>query len=320
MDMYGKAQAKEILKYCKLGEYLTIDDRGVWPGVDRDDMLKVETELLRWKPARVFRNDPNPPDVANTPSLPFPFSAKKLAAFMLSGTGALVVGFYGVWQDGPDPDSLAEIDIDDNLAQAALVGAYAAYREAEKRVGALDDNFEKRADAARRRYEDARSAALKREKVAQMPRLEAGDSNESKAKRDKRNAERDEEYKLGRARALEPLKALHEEKRRSATEAETAYQNWLSAMVRQLLEPDDTQAGQGAPVVETKQQRQDRRLTACEDAGLVMPKSSAGRLPDGVGDVADSEGKTRQAFSTDVKAALKRREAATHEGGTVHRA
>ncbi len=281
MDMYGKAQAKEILKYCKLGEYLTIDDRGVWPGVDRDDMLKGDTELLRWKPARVFRNDPNPPDVANTPSLPFPFSAKKLAAFMLSGTGALVVGFYGVWQDGPDPDSLAEIDIDCNLARTALVGVYAAYREAEKRVDALDANFWKRAAAARRRYNDARSAALEREKVAQMPpleadesdkrdeeykprhryndarsaalereqvaqmpRLEAGDSNESKAERaerDKRKAERDEEYKLGRARALEPLKALHEEMRRSETEEETAYQNWLSAMVRQLLAPDDTQ-------------------------------------------------------------------------------
>ena len=49
-------------------------------------------------------------------------------------------------------------------------------------------------------------------------------------------------------------------------------------------------------------------------------KAALSRLPDGVGDVADGEGVTRQAFSTDVKAALKRREAATREGGILHRA
>ena len=85
MDMYVKAQAEQILKPCKLGEYLRIDDRGVWPVIELDGMLKVETELLRWRPMRVFRNDPNPPDVADTPSLPSSFSAKELAAFMLSG-------------------------------------------------------------------------------------------------------------------------------------------------------------------------------------------------------------------------------------------
>lgn len=71
---------------------------------------------------------------------------------------------------------------------------------------------------------------------------------------------------------------------------------------------------------ETKEQRQARRLKACEAAGLVMPRSSVGRLPYGVGDVADTEGVTRQAFSTDVKAALERRESANKEGVTTHRA
>lgn len=75
-----------------------------------------------------------------------------------------------------------------------------------------------------------------------------------------------------------------------------------------------------APVaVEKKEPRQDRRLQACEDDGLVMPRTYAGRLPDGVGIVAGREGVSRQAFSTDVKAALKRRESAIKEGGTVHR-
>ena len=84
------------------------------------------------------------------------------------------------------------------------------------------------------------------------------------------------------------------------------------------------QAGNDAPVVEvpeSQQQRQDRRLKACIDAGLPMnAKAALSRLPDGVGNIADSEGVTRQAFSTDVKAALNRREAAKREGSIMHRA
>lgn len=58
---------------------------------------------------------------------------------------------------------------------------------------------------------------------------------------------------------------------------------------------------------ETKEQREDRRLRMCEDAGLKMDKAALLRLPDGVGRVADLEGVTRQAFSDDVKAALQRK-------------
>lgn len=76
-----------------------------------------------------------------------------------------------------------------------------------------------------------------------------------------------------------------------------------------------------AVVAETKEQRQDRRLNACIDAGLPMrDKAALSRLPDGVGDVADREGVSRQAFSIDVKAALERLQDAKREGVTLHRA
>ena len=82
----------------------------------------------------------------------------------------------------------------------------------------------------------------------------------------------------------------------------------------------DTQP-QTAPVVqapESPQQRQDRRLKACIDAGLPMnDKAALIRLPDGVGNVAASECVTRQTFSIDVKAALKRREAITKPARVV---
>lgn len=58
---------------------------------------------------------------------------------------------------------------------------------------------------------------------------------------------------------------------------------------------------------ETAEERQDRRLKMCIDAGLVFLPKAMQRLPDGVGDVADREGVRRQTFSADLQAALKRK-------------
>ena len=68
---------------------------------------------------------------------------------------------------------------------------------------------------------------------------------------------------------------------------------------------------------ETKEERQDRRLQACVNAGLLTSGNPA-RLPDGLGDVAAIEGVTRQAFSTDIKAALERRASAVKNGVRIH--
>jgi len=65
---------------------------------------------------------------------------------------------------------------------------------------------------------------------------------------------------------------------------------------------------------ESKEQREDRRLNACEAYGLVMPKKSEGRLPDGIAKVAKLEGIKRQPFSKDVKAAIERRNSLKREG------
>lgn len=98
------------------------------------------------------------------------------------------------------------------------------------------------------------------------------------------------------------------------------YNQVLPYIDAKRFSPELSQKLHAAPVVETKEQRQDRRLKACEDTGLAMPDSHLGRLPYGVGDVAAGEGVTRQAYTADVRAALKRREVARREGVTVHRA
>lgn len=132
---FHEGHAREILRLCDLDDYIKIDERGVWPSVSFDPLLRVETELLRWRPAEVYKGEPCAPDVLDTPALPFPFTARELAAFMLGGVGYFVAERYGEWSDGPDEDVLLEMDPSANLARAAIVSAYGAYRDALAEVG-----------------------------------------------------------------------------------------------------------------------------------------------------------------------------------------
>lgn len=58
--------------------------------------------------------------------------------------------------------------------------------------------------------------------------------------------------------------------------------------------------------IETKEQRQARRYEMCLDAGLVMPDNDYAGLPRGISKLAAREGITRQAFTEDVKAHIRR--------------
>ncbi|MEX8501827.1 MAG: hypothetical protein AB3X41_02125 [Leptothrix ochracea] len=56
----------------------------------------------------------------------------------------------------------------------------------------------------------------------------------------------------------------------------------------------------------TTENRQARRYQMCLDAGLTMPTDDYAHLPRGIGALARQEGITRQAFSEDVKAHIRR--------------
>ena len=58
---------------------------------------------------------------------------------------------------------------------------------------------------------------------------------------------------------------------------------------------------------ESKEERQDRRLQMCIDAGLPMNERALLRMPDGIGKVAEKAGVSRQTFTADVRAALARK-------------
>jgi hypothetical protein len=116
--------------------------------------------------------------------------------------------------------------------------------------------------------------------------------------------------------------AIWQETRRICTQLAPYLPAPDSAALLALLPPvEDAAPVVVTPQKEKKEQREDRRLQACIEFGLPMyDKRAKTRLPDGVGKVAASEGVTRQTFSLDVKAALKRRASAQREGTIVHRA
>ena len=141
---YNRGHADALLAPCGEVSPWRIDDRGVWPAYsDYEEAkrlgLESEQKLLSWKPVMVFQDDQNAPDCKDTPALPFPFDARDLAAFMLDGVGAFVADYYGDWEDGPETESLNDIDPSNNYARRAVREAFDAYRQAVKSVGEPDN-------------------------------------------------------------------------------------------------------------------------------------------------------------------------------------
>lgn len=140
---YNRGHADALLEPCGEVSPWRIDDRGVWPAYsDYEEAkrlgLESEQKLLSWKPVMVFQDDQNAPDCKDTPALPFPFDARDLAAFMLDGVGAFVADYYGDWEDGPETESLNDIDPGNNYARRAVREAFDAYREAKRAIGCPD--------------------------------------------------------------------------------------------------------------------------------------------------------------------------------------
>ena len=141
---YNRGHADALLAPCGEVSPWRIDDRGVWPAYsDYEEAkrlgLESEQKLLSWKPVMVFQDDQNAPDCKDTPALPFPFDARDLAAFMLDGVGAFVADYYGDWEDGPETESLNDIDPSNNYARRAVREAFDAYRQAVKSLGEQDN-------------------------------------------------------------------------------------------------------------------------------------------------------------------------------------
>lgn len=187
-----------------------------------NDGARVPKELMRDSTARPFHWSPacevdglNPLVV---PSLPFPFTAPELAAFMVDGVGAHLAAHYGPWQGGPDEQLANEINPMGVRAKQALREAYAAYRQAELAVGPRPDDLEQK----------ARSLALElrtknQEANARLKLYEPGIT--------------DAERESRRERARGSIAGLKLAQTAAAKEADVAYFKWRKAIVLHLLRP-----------------------------------------------------------------------------------
>ena len=137
MKQYTKEDACDLIA-TYLDEMALIDDSGIWPS---EFSLHFEFD---WK----FIWELDGPDVLDprkTPALPFPFTSKELAAFMLDGVGETLVSVYGGWEEGPDEEVLGKLSDNARDARQAMREAYEAYRKAEKIVGKFDENLGRKA-------------------------------------------------------------------------------------------------------------------------------------------------------------------------------
>lgn len=316
---YGLVHAMSLLVPCGASDQWDIDERGVFPKpqpgpqasqtqIDANKLAGYDP-ILAWRPAVVFKDETPAPDLINTPSLPFPFDAKDLAAFMLCGVGSFVADFYGEWEDGPNKLAIDQINPLDTFARQAVIEAFAACRDAQKNVGPFPFELYDKAERARKAWNEANKNANHREGVFDSEL----DSQELEFRRDRARASIDFleleivaeaiETKAAisqarRERAKESTATLELAKDAAASEAKAAQQKWLDVMVRALLEHG--RVTPSPPTEQSAEQRQTERWQACVNAGLIMPHDTYAQYPRGIGKVAKSFGIKTQSLRDDL--------------------
>lgn len=142
--------------------------------------------------------------------------------------------------------------------------------------------------------QEAKDRALRRQLLAQFGGCSIADSRKGIAQ-----IEAEELIKI---RAARIEKQAHEAAQTAYAEA--AARGAGKARPPVFEAPALAPEPQDAP--ESAEHRQARRYQLCIDARLIMPTDDYAHLPRGIGKLAESEGITRQAFSEDVKAHIRR--------------
>lgn len=263
MKTYGIEDAKALIRnYCE--NWVEIQADGIRL---RGDMLQYDpSQQLHWKYVCEL-DGPNAPNPLTAPCLPFPFTANELAAFLLDGVGAVVTSYYGNWADGPDEGMLDSLGVLAREPRNALRQAYAAYSNAEKAVGKLDEVLQQQAHELQRSFNQANLDANALERV-----FESGASE----------AERSARRETARA----SVAALKVQADATTTRATNELVVWRRAMVNQLLLPvvvshTGPLVAAGTSVPLPRQRAQEKRiLELIEAAGhdaLKLPKSERGK-------------------------------------------
>jgi hypothetical protein len=179
--VYRQTTWQDILEAAdlpaELRSFLDVRSDGVW-------VIDAGHPDLNWHPLREL-NDPVENDPRQKPHLPFPFSARDLAAFLIGSLGYFIQIRFGEWEDGPDEAILECLPGEAIAAKDAIRKAYQAYREALAEVGSLDTVHAQRVNELRAKLDNAREqarAALGVKAMAKSPAYK-------KAKKDYRQAD-----------------------------------------------------------------------------------------------------------------------------------
>lgn len=216
----------EMIALRFIEDWATSDDDGirVKPGVEENDPAQV----LSWTPACEMEGWPDSPEASTYPALPYPFTAKELAAFLLAGAGSMVAEYYGDFSDGPDEDNLQALGIKAGHARDALRQAYTEIRRAIADIGEVDQQLQQKAHALRHQFNEANVEANRREGL-----WEPGIS--------------EDERRVRRERARQSVEELKEEMNSVGRDADSALKNWNAAMVKALLYPAPELTDAAAP-------------------------------------------------------------------------
>ncbi len=204
----------ELIALRLIGDLAISNEDGIRikPDIESGDC----TQILSWTPACEMEGWPDAPDALTHPSLPYPFSAKELAAFLLAGAGSLVAEYYGYFSDGPDEDKLQALGIKAGHARDALRQAYLEIRRAIAEVGEVDQQLQQKAHALRQQFNEANLEANEREGLW-VPGIS------------------EDERRVRRERARQSVKELEVETDSVGRRADSALKHWNAAMVKALL-------------------------------------------------------------------------------------
>ena len=217
LTTYSRSVFKAILAGLGTGDPFRakyfLDDQGA--RVDKDYWV----DDLAWHPLCEIMA-PGSPNPLDEPWLPFPFTARQLAALMVDGWGYFIRKKYGEWDEGPDEAELCSIGILGGKAREAITAAYQAYRDAVELAPKLDRDLADTTDALVHQYRREHEAAMEREKVR-----EPGIA--------------DTEYTDRLGRVNDAVAAVGELMTAARMSADAAYFKWRRAVVQHLLLPVD---------------------------------------------------------------------------------
>jgi hypothetical protein len=206
-----KAILEAMPIYRDQGAEFRCDDRGAWLN-DPD-----RSGALAWHPQGELEGL-GQQDPLESPWLPFPFTARQLAALLSGGSGFFIQQAYGEWGGGPDETALHSLGQLGGKAREVLIAAYGAYRKAAELAPRLDQSLESKAQALNKQYLQENALANEWEGI-----LEPGITAD--------------EYTKRRARAVARVAGVGEAMFEARLKANAAEVQFRKAVVMHLLLP-----------------------------------------------------------------------------------